>query len=138
MLVEADVTVDRPLEPVFDALADLRHLVVWPPGAAGGELLTGEPVGQDGRFALLVDGERCDAVLRRHQRPHVLEISATGRPTTWRCTLALREGAAGTVVIGRFERNPRGLRRLLAPFLMRALRTDAAERLRAAKAYCEA
>jgi len=138
MLVEADATIERPLEQVFDALADLRNEVIWPPGATGGELLTGEPVGQDSRFALVVNGGRCDAVLRRHQRPHLLEISATSRPMTWRCTLALMDGAAGTVVIGRFERHPRGMRRLLAPFLLRALRRGAAERLSAAKAHCEA
>ncbi len=138
MRAEADITIDRPLERVFDAVADLRVVPVWPPGVTGAELLTGEPVGQDSRFALVADGVRYDAVLRRHLRPHLLEISATGRPTTWRCNLALMEGAAGTVVIGRFEQHPRGARRLLAPFLLRAFRRDAAGRLAAVKRHCEA
>jgi hypothetical protein len=137
MLVEADVTIEGPLEQVFDAVTDLRNEVTWDPRVTGVELLTGEPIGQDGRFALIRDGVRYDAVLRRHQRPHLLEISATGPQMRWRTNFALMDGAAGTVLIGRFERHLRGLRRLAEPFSVRAFRAEATERLQAVKRFVE-
>lgn len=137
MLVEADLSVDCPLEQVFDALADLRNEPAWDPRVTGVELLTGEPVGQDSRFAMQVAGERYDAVVRRHQRPHVLEVSGTGRPMTWRRHLVLIEGAAATTVIVRFERHSRGPARLLEPFRVRAFRREVDAWTRAVKAHCE-
>jgi hypothetical protein len=137
MLVELDVTVDRPAEQVFDAMADLRLEPAWNPRVTDCELLTGEPVAEDSRFATVVDGAEYDAVLRRHQRPRMLEITTTGAPMTTRTRLAFTDGAAGTVVIGRFERDPRGLRSLLAPFLVRSMRRELRQRLDDFKRYCE-
>ncbi len=55
----------------------------------------------------------------------------------WRTHFALMDGAAGTVLIGRFERHLRGLRRLAEPFSARAFRTEATERLQAVKRFVE-
>lgn len=137
MFVELDVTVSQPLEKVFDTLADLRNEPAWNPEVAEVELLTGEPVDGDSRFSLMREGMPFDATLRRHQRPHLLEITTTGAQLTTRSVLAFMEGAAGTVVIVRLEHHLRGPRKLLEPFLVRSLRRELGVRLAAFRLYCE-
>lgn len=137
MLVELDVTVHCPPERVFDTWADLRNEPAWNPRVSGVELVTGEPVAQDSRFELLLDGSHYDAAVRRHQRPHVLEVTTTGPPMTTRTVLAVMAGAAGTVVIVRHEQHLRGPRRLLEPWRRRAVRAELAARLDAFRRHCE-
>jgi hypothetical protein len=101
------------------------------------ELLTGEPVDQDSRFALVRDGTPYDATLRRHQRPRVLEVTTTGEPMTTRSVVAFMDGAAGTVVVLRHERHLRGPRRLVEPFVRRSVRRELAAGLAAFGRFCE-
>jgi len=137
MLIELDVTVDRPPEQVFDSWADLRNEPVWNPLVSGVELVTGEPVAENSRFSLVDDGVGYDAVIRRHARPRMLEITTTGAPMTTRTVLAFTDGAAGTVVIARFEQHWRGLRRLLEPLRRPAVRARLVARMEAFRRHCE-
>ena len=137
MLIELDVTVDRPPQPVFDAWADLRNEPAWNPQVSAVTLLTGEPVATNSRFAVVVGGVGHHATIRRHTPPRLLEITTTGPTMTTRTVLAFTDGAAGTVVIARFEQHGRGLRRLLEPFRRAAVRAELATRLAAFRSYCE-
>jgi uncharacterized protein YndB with AHSA1/START domain len=121
--IEGEIVINRPVEEVFDFVADERNEPRYNPGMVRAELLTPGPVGLGSRFR---------AEMRTRPRPVVMTTENTGydRPQRLASTTRLStmdiEGTltfdpvpAGTRMRWSWEVRPRGLLKLAAPVVAR-------------------
>jgi hypothetical protein len=121
--IGGEIVINRPVEEVFDFVADERNEPRCNPGMLGAELLTPEPVGLGSRFR---------AEMRTRPRPVVMITENTGydRPrrlvSTTRLstmdiqgTLSFDPVPAGTQMRWSWEVRPRGLLKLATPVVTR-------------------
>lgn len=119
--VTGSIEIDRPVEEVFDLVADQRYEPLYNPDMTSSEKLTDGPIGVGTRFA---------ATSRSFAKPvsMVIELTAVERPrrlasTTWTEGMVLDGGltfeatARGTRMSWAWTVHPTGLMRLLTPVL---------------------
>jgi carbon monoxide dehydrogenase subunit G len=121
--IEGEIMINRPVEEVFDFVADERNEPRYNPRMLSSELLTPEPVGLGSRFR---------AEMRTRPRPVVMTVEFTGydRPrrlaSTPRLatmdiggTLTFDPVPGGTRMRWSWDVAPRGLLKLLTPVVAR-------------------
>ncbi len=120
--IRDSIVIDRPVEEVFDFVADQRNEPTYNPAMSECRLLTDEPVGKGSRFASTLRSRvgrlSMVSLLTAHERPH---------------RLCSRTETAGTVVVGcltfealggstrltwDWQMRPTRAMRLLVPFLL--------------------
>jgi carbon monoxide dehydrogenase subunit G len=123
--IEADgsVTILRPVEEVFDYLADPRNEPQWLPGArsvnktSGGELGLGSVfVGEYRRAG------RVELRIVEFERPSRVTFRAESKIVQFDDVVRLLPIEGGTRLVARMAAEPQGLMRLLAPVMGRTLR----------------
>lgn len=121
--IDGEIIINRPVEEVFDFVADERNEPRYNPAMVRAELLTPEPVGLGSRFR---------AEMRTRPRPVVMTVEFTGydRPrrlasTTRLATMDVRGGLTfdpvpgGTRMRWSWDVAPRGLLKLMSPLVVR-------------------
>jgi hypothetical protein len=121
--IEGEIMINRPVEEVFDFVADERNEPRYNPRMVRAELLTPEPVGLGSRFR---------AEMRTRPRPMVMTTENTGydRPRRLASTTRLAtmdiQGAltfdpvpGGTRMRWSWDVAPHGLLKLLSPLVVR-------------------
>ncbi|HET7518364.1 MAG TPA: SRPBCC family protein [Actinomycetes bacterium] len=121
--IQGEIMINRPVEEVFDFVADERNEPRYNPAMVRAELLTPEPVGLGSRFR---------AEMRTRPRPVVMTTENTGyeRPRRLASTTRLStmdiQGAltfdpvpGGTRMRWSWQLQPRGLLKLMSPLLVR-------------------
>jgi uncharacterized protein YndB with AHSA1/START domain len=121
--IEGEIMINRPVEEVFDFVADERNEPRYNPDMVRAEMLTPEPVGLGSRFR---------AEMRTRPRPVVMTVEFTGydRPRRLSSTTRLAtmdiQGAltfdpvpGGTRMRWSWDVAPRGLLKLMSPLVVR-------------------
>lgn len=123
-------------ERVFDVLADLRRETEWNSRVSKAELLSGEPVGQGSRFAIVNGGTSYDVTLTACDRPSRLVFDAKGKPDLT-ITYALTPTADGTELESELDFRPTGALKVLFALLAPVIRRDVPKQYASLKALCE-
>jgi carbon monoxide dehydrogenase subunit G len=120
---EGTVTISRPVEDVFDYVADPRNEPQWLPGAASvektgdGELGLGSAfVGEYGRAG------RVELQIVEFQRPSRVTFRARSRIVHFDDAVQLASVDGGTRLSARMTAVPQGFMRLFAPLMARTMR----------------
>jgi uncharacterized protein YndB with AHSA1/START domain len=121
--IEGEVLIRRPVEEVFDFVADQRTEPMYNRNMIGSEKVTEGPIGVGTRFR---------ATIRAGRRPMSMDIEYTGfdrprriasatrmRTADFSGTLTFVPTTAGTRLAWSWQTRPKGVVRLLAPLLTR-------------------
>ena len=120
--IEGEVLIRRPVEEVFDFVADERTEPTYNRNMVASEKLTEGPIGVGTRFRATVRAGRrplrMDVEYTGFTRPHL--IASTTRMTTadFSGTLTFTPTPAGTRLRWSWDARPKGVARLLAPVLV--------------------
>jgi uncharacterized protein YndB with AHSA1/START domain len=120
---QGEVFIQRPIEEVFDFLADSRNEPAWLPGASKVEKTTAGPLGQGTRF----EGEYARAgtvslELLQCERPHRVTFRARSRIVQFDDAVLLAPEGAGTRLRATLTARPQGFMRLMEPVMGRIMR----------------
>ena len=123
--IEGEITIERPLEEVFDFVADQRNEPRYNPRMLRAEKLSSGPIGAGTRF-------RAEMKMRGRRRPVEMTVEFTDyeRPcrlasTTHLSAMEIRGGLTfqpapeGTRMRWQWDLEPRGLLQVLGPLLVR-------------------
>lgn len=130
MSIEAhgDTTILRPVEAVFDYLADPRNEPKWLPGANSVRKTSDGEVGLGSAFV----GEyrragRVELQLVEFERPSRVTFRARSKVVHFDDAGQLTAVEGGTRLVARMTAEPQGLMRLVAPVMGRTMRRQFAE-----------
>jgi uncharacterized protein YndB with AHSA1/START domain len=117
-----DVVIDRPIEEVFDYLADMRNEPEWLPGAADVRSTSDGPVGPDSTFeGTYARAGRVRCRITDHERPARLTIHGEASGMAFDDTIALTPVDGGTRLEAVMRTAPKGLFKLVAPVMGRVI-----------------
>jgi len=137
MRVEVAVTVNRPVEDVYDAMADARNEVIWNSQVSETELVSQPPVGQGATFRTVNRGNEYQAVITDYQRPRRMEMSVSGKPMVIDAQMDFEDLGGSTRLSATFDLQPRGFMKVLLPVISPVVRRDFPKQLASFKAFCE-
>jgi uncharacterized protein YndB with AHSA1/START domain len=124
-VIEAHGNVDiaRPVEEVFDYLADARNEPAWLPGAERVEKLTDGPVGLGTRFrGRYARAGEVELELVAYERPARVTFRASSRIVEFDDAVELSARGDATELRAVMLARPRGVMRLFEPLMARTMR----------------
>ena len=115
--IEGQILIGRPVEEVFDFVADSRNEPRYNPAMAGAELLTSLPIGAGTRFRARMGraGTPMLVELTEFDRPHRLGSRTTSSMMQTSGALTFAADGDGTVMSWDWQVRPRGWMRMLGP-----------------------
>jgi carbon monoxide dehydrogenase subunit G len=115
--IEGQILIGRPVEEVFDFVADSRNEPQYNPAVAGVELLTPLPIGQGTRFGARMGraGTPMLVELTEFDRPHRLGSRTTSSMMQTSGSLTFAADGNGTAMSWDWQVRPRGWMRMLGP-----------------------
>ena len=115
--IEGVILSDRPVEEVFDFVADSRNEPSFNPAMAGVELLTPLPIGRGTRFRARMGraGTQMLVELTEFDRPHRLGSRTTSPMMQTSGALTFAADGDGTVMSWAWQVRPKGWMRMLGP-----------------------
>jgi hypothetical protein len=115
--IEGEILIDRPVEEVFDFVADSRNEPSFNPAMAGVELLTPLPIGRGTRFSARMGraGTQMLVELTGFDRPHRLGSRTTSSMMQTSGALHFAADNDGTVMSWDWQVHPKGWMRMLGP-----------------------
>jgi Polyketide cyclase / dehydrase and lipid transport len=117
--IEGEIVIGRPVDVVFDYVADQSHEPQYNPHMVWAEKITAGPVGKGTRFrsAVASMGRTADMLIEctGYDRPRLLESTTTMRQADISYALRFEPAAAGTRMRWSGQVRPRGAFRLLGP-----------------------
>lgn len=123
MLIEGEIVIDRPVEEVFDFVADERNEPRFNPRMTRAEKITSGPIGPGTRFSTEMTGMGRPAEMviefTGYDRPHQLTSETHLSTMEIRGSLLFEPVSGGTRMRWRWEMQPRGLLRVIGPLLGR-------------------
>jgi carbon monoxide dehydrogenase subunit G len=120
---DGDTTIRRPVEDVFDYLADPRNELHWLPGAKSVEHTSEGELGLGSTF--IGEYERAGRVeleIVEFERPSRVTFRARSKMVNFDDAVQLTPVEGGTRLIARMTANPQGLMRLVTPLMGRTMR----------------
>jgi uncharacterized protein YndB with AHSA1/START domain len=117
IVLDEEVSIDRPREAVFDYLADLRHYPEWQPAVKRAELVGGGQPKTGSRIRLLVAGPGkdvdVDGEITQLERPERLALRSLTGPAKLQAAVVFERSneAGGTLLKIHAELQPTGLLR---------------------------
>ena len=115
--IGGEILIDRPVEEVFDYVADSRNEPSFNPAMAGVELVTPLPIGRGTRFRARMGlaGTQMLVELTEFDRPHRLGSRTTSSMMQTSGALTFAAGGDGTVMSWDWQVRPKGWMRMLGP-----------------------
>jgi len=115
--IEGEIWIGRPVEEVFDFVADSRHEPSFNPAMTGVELLTPLPMGRGTRFGAQMGwaGTPMLVELTEFDRPHRLGSRTTSSMMHTSGALTFAADGDGTVMSWDWQVRPGGWARMLGP-----------------------
>jgi Polyketide cyclase / dehydrase and lipid transport len=116
--ISGELRIARPVEAVFDFIADSRNEPRYNPDMRSVELLTGEPLGRGTRFQASMgrSGMGLLVTLTEFERPHLLGSTTTSDLMDTEGALRFRaDGPSATLLSWDWQVRPKGWLRLLGP-----------------------
>ena len=139
--IEGSLLIARPVEEVFDVVADERNEPRYNPRMTGVEKLTPGPVGTGTRWAATIDSRGrpldIEVEVTDYDRPRRLASTTTMAAAEIRGALTFDPDPAGTVMRWRWDLRPKGVMRLLGPVLAKVGRRQEAAIWAGLKEYLE-
>ena len=119
--IKGETVIARPVDEVFDFVADTRNEPAYNPRMVHSELLTPEPVGRGSRFAAYMATRprpmRMVTEVTGYDRPHRLESRTTAASAQVEGSLTFTPVPEGTRMQWSWEVRPTGVLRLLGPVI---------------------
>jgi hypothetical protein len=144
MVIEREVTIERPIGEVFDFVLDSRNDPRWCPKVKSVELVAGDGPGPGARYAVVhkpVPGRpardldlRCGAA----ERPTRIELTQDDGTDSFDVTYELSELGGGTRLVQRSEANIGAVPRFMYPLWRHGIGRDVARQLRELKKLLDA
>jgi carbon monoxide dehydrogenase subunit G len=123
MNIEGEIVIGRPIDVVFDFVADERNEPTFNPRLLRAEQITEGPIGKGTRFkaATRSMGRTVDMVIEftAYERPTRLVSTTSMSSADIRGTLTFEPDPAGTRMSWSWDVKPRGAVKLLAPLIAR-------------------
>jgi hypothetical protein len=117
-MITFDVHVERPVDEVFDYMADFRNENEWNVVASDLKMITPEPVGVGSRFT--GEYQRMGTMryeITRYDRPGRLDVKGDAKNFEWSSTFTLTQEGAGTKMVGTMDPHPTGIMRFAKPLM---------------------
>src|SRR5579884_3897324 len=119
--VEGKIIINRPVEEVFDFVADERHEPLYNREMLWCELITGEPIGASSRFRAVMSMRgkpvEMSTEFTDFERPHLLGSASHLSSMEIEGTLTFEPVPEGTRMRWCWDLKPRGLLRLMSPLV---------------------
>ena len=117
--IEGQILIGRPVEDVFDFVADSCNEPSFNPAMAGAELLTPLPIRRGTRFRARMGraGTQMLVELTEYDRPHRLGSRTTSSMMQTCGALTFAPDGDGTVMSWDWQVRPKGWMRMLGPLL---------------------
>jgi uncharacterized protein YndB with AHSA1/START domain len=113
------LSIDAPIEMVFDTVADSRNEPSYNPSMNSVELLTPEPIGLGTRFRALMGNQKMEMLVEitEYERPHRLGSDTTSSMMNTSGAITFTESADGdqTVMAWDWQVQPKGWLRAIGP-----------------------
>lgn len=122
---QAELTIRRSIEDVFDYLADLRNEPRWLPGAKSVTMISDGEVGRGSTF--VGEYQRAGHVelrLVEFERPSRVTFRADSKIVRFDDAVQLAPVEGGTRLRAQMIAEPKGLMRLVGPLMGRTMRTQ--------------
>ncbi|HET9782955.1 MAG TPA: SRPBCC family protein [Candidatus Dormibacteraeota bacterium] len=123
MLVKGDIVIDRPVEDVFDFVADERNEPKYNHQMTVAEMLTNEPIGMGSKFHSVMqrNGVTTDMAVEytEFDRPRRIASRIHGSNMDFNGALLFEPKGAGTKMTWLWNIELRGFYRLLGPLVRR-------------------
>ncbi len=120
--IEGEIVIRRPVEEVFDFVADERNEPRYNPRMLHAEKLTVGPIGAGTRFRAEMKGKRRPVEMTveftEYERPRRLALTAHLSPMEIRGGLTFEPVPEGTRMRWQWNLEPRGLLRVLRPLIV--------------------
>ena len=117
--IRGEVLIRRPVEEIFDFVADERNEPSYNPDMLLSEQLTGAPIGVGSRFRAIVGSGRRQVEMQidytGFDRPHLIASTTRMAAAEFSGTLTFTSSPAGTVLRWSWQVRPRGVMWLVAP-----------------------
>jgi Polyketide cyclase / dehydrase and lipid transport len=122
-LIEDEIIIERPVEEVFDFVADERNEPRYNPRMVRAEKLTAGPIGAGTRFRAEMKGGRRPVEMTveftEYERPRRLALTAHLSPMEIRGGLTFEPVPEGTRMRWQWNLEPRGLLKVISPLIVR-------------------
>jgi hypothetical protein len=119
--MQGEVTISRPIETVFDFVADARNEPLYNENVLQADKLSPEPVGHGSRFRTLTKGigRRAEWIIEitEYERPRRLGTSIHTATTDISGSQVFDEVDGGTRMKWSWELEPKGLFKLMGPLI---------------------
>jgi hypothetical protein len=119
--IEGDIVISRPVDVVFDYVADQTNEPQYNPGMVRAEKVTAEPIGRGTRFRSVVRsaGRTAEMLIEftEYDRPRLLASTTTMAQADIEYVLTFEPLAAGTRMSWSGQVRPKGALRLLGPLV---------------------
>ncbi len=140
--IQGATVIARPVDEVFDFVADERNEPTYNPKMLQAEKLTPGPIGEGTQWEAIVEarGRAFDMMLEttEYVRPSRLGSATAMANADIRGVLTFEPAPGGTRMAWSWELRPRGVAKLLAPLIARAGRRQEEEVWAALKRHLEA
>lgn len=117
--IQGEVLIGRPVEEVFDFVADQRTEPTYNRNMVSSEMTTEGPIGVGTRFQATVQGRSrpmtMDIEYTAFERPYLIASTTHMSSADFAGTLTFTPTPAGTRLRWSWDARPKGLTRLLAP-----------------------
>jgi hypothetical protein len=121
--IEGEIIIERPVEEVFDFVADERNEPRYNPRMLRAEKLTAGPIGAGTRFRAEMKGRRRPVEMTveftEYERPRRLSLRAHLSPMEIRGGLTFEPVPEGTRMRWEWALEPRGVLKVLSPLIVR-------------------
>jgi polyketide cyclase/dehydrase/lipid transport protein len=119
--IKGEIVIGRPVDVVFDYVADQRNEPQYNPQMVRAEKITAGPVGKGAQFrsAVASRGRTAEMLIEctGYERPSLLASSTTMAQADISYTLRFEPAAAGTRMLWSGQVRPKGAFRLLGPVI---------------------
>jgi len=117
-MVAVSLTVDLPIDTVYDYFLDFRNENEWNSVAHDVTMLTDQPIGPGSRFGGHYDRMGpMEYEIITYERPHRAEVHGNARLFRWASTFTFTEQAEGTRVDCTMDPQPKGILRVAKPLM---------------------
>ena len=116
MKITLQTTVNRPIDTVFDQIADARNEATWNSTLENYKLLTPEPIGKGSMFSYENRGNTFTSTLSEYDKPNHLAFQVQGKPMDIRAKVVFEpSGTDTTLVHAEYVFAPKGVMKIMLP-----------------------
>lgn len=138
MKIKLVITVNRPIDVVFDQIADARNEEKWNTSLTDYKLISAGPIGKGSRFSYKNRGNAFASTLAEYDKPSYLAFHVHGEPMEIDARVDFKAiDPDTTTVSAEYAFKPKGLMKVLLPLFAPVLRKAFAKEFGNFKSFSE-